>query len=162
MSVPVALRLEVEDFYAAYIETLDDGEIEQWPDFFAEDCSYKLIARENWDRGLPLATIWCESKGMLRDRVYAWTRTLTFIPRHYRHMLSNLRIAEMTGTEDDPRLTVRANYLVIQSTTDDLAKVASAGKYLDTLVREAGRLKFREKLSIFDSALIANSVTFPV
>ena len=157
-AVPIALRLEVEDFYAAYIETLDDGDIAAWPDFFIENCTYKLIARENYDRGLPLATLWCESKGMLKDRIYAWTKTLTYAPRHYRHLLSNLRIHAVVGDT----IVTRANYLVIQSTTDDLAKVASAGKYIDTLTREEGRLKFAEKLSIFDTMLIPNSIVRPM
>ena len=156
--MPVELRLEVEDFYAAYIEMLDDGDIAHWPDLFIEQCTYKLVARENYDRGLPLATIWCESKGMLKDRVYAWTKTLTYTPRHYRHMLSNLRIHGISGGN----IKVRANYLVIQSTSDDLAKVASAGKYVDTLTREDGTLKFAEKLSIFDTMLIPNSIVRPM
>jgi 3-phenylpropionate/cinnamic acid dioxygenase small subunit len=60
------------------------------------------------------------------------------------------------------RIAVRANYLVVQSTSDDLAKIASAGKYRDTLVRERGLLRFAEKLSIFDSLLIPNSIIHPI
>ena len=158
LAIPVELRLEVEDFYALYIETINDGEIERWPDFFVEHGTYRLVARENWDRNLPLSTIWAESRGMLKDRVYAWTKTLTFIPRHYRHLLSNLRIAEIA----DGKIRVRANYAVVQATTQDLAKVASAGKYLDTLVRADGALKFAEKISVFDTMLIPNSIVHPI
>jgi 3-phenylpropionate/cinnamic acid dioxygenase small subunit len=157
-AAPIELRLEIEDFYATYIETINDGEIARWPEFFVADGTYKLVARENFDRGLPLCTMWCESRGMMQDRVYAWTKTLTFIPRFYRHILSNLRVHGWEGE----RVRVRANYLVVQSTTDDLAKVASAGKYLDTLVREDGQLKFLEKISVFDSMLVPNSVVYPV
>lgn len=55
------------------------------------------------------------------------------------------------------RIALCANYLVVQSTSDDLAKIAGAGKY-----RERGLLKFAEKLSIFDSLLIPNSIIHPI
>jgi salicylate 5-hydroxylase small subunit len=38
------------------------------------------VPRENYDRSLPLATLSFESKGMLRDRVYAITETLFHEP----------------------------------------------------------------------------------
>src|SRR5271170_7016722 len=35
-----------------------------WPEFFTEQCVYRLQPRENFERGFPLATLSFESKGM--------------------------------------------------------------------------------------------------
>ena len=67
--VSADLRFEIEDLYADYAACLDEGRFGEWPAFFTETCTYKVVPRENFDRGLPLCTIWAESRGMLEDRV---------------------------------------------------------------------------------------------
>ena len=42
------LRFEVEEFCYDYGECLDEFDIERWPDFFTEDCLYKIVSRENF------------------------------------------------------------------------------------------------------------------
>jgi hypothetical protein len=79
------LRLELEELYADYVGVLDDGDYEAWPDFFTEECDYQVIARENFDQGLPLAAIRCESRGMLCDRVEAVRSTSMYEPRALRY-----------------------------------------------------------------------------
>src|SRR5512135_2284807 len=49
------LRFEIDDLYAEYVECLDDGHLERWPELFTDDCLYKIIPRDNFQRGLPLA-----------------------------------------------------------------------------------------------------------
>ena len=88
----VALRLEVEDLYARYIACLDQRRYDEWPEFFTEECVYKLQPRENFDRGLPLCTLAFESRGMLKDRVYGITQTLFHQPYYQRHLVSGLVI----------------------------------------------------------------------
>jgi 3-phenylpropionate/cinnamic acid dioxygenase small subunit len=60
------LRAEIQDLYDAYAEALDDGELERWPALFTEKCLYEVVPRENFDRGLPLAVILCESAACSR------------------------------------------------------------------------------------------------
>ena len=43
----LALRLEVEELFTEYTHVLDDGELEQWPEFFTDDCLYQIVSREN-------------------------------------------------------------------------------------------------------------------
>jgi anthranilate 1,2-dioxygenase small subunit len=152
------LRFEIEEVYYDYVECIDDGELERWPEFFTDECLYKIIPRENFERGLPLATMLCESKGMLKDRVVAIQQTSMYAPRALRHLISNIRIK---GQEDGV-IRVQANYAVLQTLIDDETRVFNAGKYLDKLVREDGRLKFKEKLCIFDSVLIPTSLIYPI
>ena len=152
------LRLQLDELYAEYAHCLNDGKIEHWPDFFAEDCSYLLIPRENYDEGLPLATIRCETKGYLKDRVAAVQDTSLYAPLTLRHLVSGLRVTEVAAGH----VSTEANFAVLRTQVDELTKVFLAGRYVDTIVREDGQLKFKEKLAIHDSLLIPNSLVIPV
>ena len=158
MTVSIELRLEVEELLHTYGAVLDAGDLDRWPDFFTEDCFYQVIPRDNYDRGLPLALIRCESKGMLKDRVYAIRETMMYEPRYLRHLISGIRV---TG-EDERGMTVEANYAVFETPVDELTRVFNVGRYLDCIVRQDGRLKFAEKHCIFDSLLVPNSIIFPI
>jgi 3-phenylpropionate/cinnamic acid dioxygenase small subunit len=153
-----ASRDEIETFYADYVGSLDDGELERWPEFFTEECVYKIIPRENYDRDLPLALMLCESKGMLRDRVAALRRTSVYAPRALRHLVSSLRIT----ADDVDTVRVRANYTVLQTRVDEPTAIFNAGRYRDSIVREDGRLKFKEKLCICDTVVIPGSLIYPL
>jgi anthranilate 1,2-dioxygenase small subunit len=152
------LRCALEELYADYVACLDDDDLERWPEFFTEECVYKIISRENFERGLPLALILCESKGMLKDRVVAVRRTSIYAPRALRHLVSSIRIT----TEAEQAITVRANYAVFETPLDEPTRVFNAGKYVDRLVRDQGALKFSEKLCVFDSVLVPGSLIYPI
>ena len=62
--------------YADYAAAVDSGDWDLWPEFFVDDCTYRLVPRENHERNLPLATLAFESKAMLKDRVYGIRETL--------------------------------------------------------------------------------------
>ncbi len=57
---------------------------------------------------------------------------------------------------------VRANDAAIPGTTRELAKAASAGKYLDTFVRTHDRLKSAEKICVFDTIPMPKSRVHPI
>ncbi len=154
----IALRFEIEDLYGRYIRCLDSGTYDDWPDFFTEECVYKVQPRENYDRGLPLATLAFESRGMLKDRVYGITQTLFHQPYYQRHLVSGLIV---TGQEGD-RIRCEANYLVIRTRRHELSDILNAGRYYDTLVRTRDGLRFAEKVCVFDSELIPNSIIYPI
>src|SRR5688500_5147894 len=115
------LRLELEELYAAYVACLDEERLEEWPEFFTDDAAYRIIPRENFERGLPLATLHCESKGYLQDRVVAIRRTAVYAPRYIRRLVSNIRIL---GWQDG-ELEVRANYAAFETLRDELTRVFS-------------------------------------
>ena len=43
--------------YADYASAVDSGDWSLWPEFFVDACSYRLVPRENHERGLPQATL---------------------------------------------------------------------------------------------------------
>ena len=152
------LRLELEALYADYVAALDEERFEDWPEFFVADCTYRIVPRENFERGLPLATWFSESKGNLLDRVVAIRKTMVYGPRFMRRMVSNIRIL---GWQDGT-LEVRANYLALETLLDELTRVFSTGQYRDRIVVDDGRLRFKEKIVVFDSQLVPNSLIFPL
>src|SRR5262249_48387128 len=135
---------------ADYAAALDTGAWERWPEFFVDDCVYKLQARENYDRGLPLATIALESKGMLRDRVYGSRETLFHDPYYQRHVVGSPLIRAIEG---DTILT-ETSYAVFRTKQDRLSEVMNVGRYLDRIQPTASGLKFAERLCVFDSEMI--------
>lgn len=159
MTNDVALQLELENLYSRYASLLDDGPLRAWPELFAEDCLYLLIPRDNYDRGLPLAIIRCESRGMLMDRVRATQETIMHEPRYLRHQITNVRV---TGVEGG-RIGVNAHYSVIEVLPDELPRILSVGRYIDVVQRRGdGALEFVEKRCVYDSVLVPNTIVYPV
>jgi 3-phenylpropionate/cinnamic acid dioxygenase small subunit len=152
------LRLELEELYAEYVACLDEERFEEWPEFFTDDAVYRIIPRENFERGLPIATLHCESKGYLQDRVVAIRQTAVYAPRYIRRLVSNIRILGWR----DGWLEMHANYAAFETLRDELTRVFSVGRCHDKIVVMDGRLKFKEKLVIFDSELIPNSLIYPL
>jgi salicylate 5-hydroxylase small subunit len=152
------VRMAIADLNAEYAACLDERRFDAWLELFTDDCVYKLQPRENHDRELPLATMAFESKGMLRDRIYAVTQTLFHIPYSTRHVIGWPRV----WIGDDGLLAAEANYMVVRVRDNELPELFSAGRYLDRIVRDDGRLKFKERLCIFDSALIPDSILYPI
>lgn len=157
-AIPVEVRLDIESLYARYCAVLDDGPLDEWPDFFTDPCLYQLVARENHAAGRPLATLSFESRGMLRDRVYAVRETLFHQPYYQRHLVSGFRYRALAPE----RIAVEANYLVVRTKYDELPDVLSVGRYADVVVRDGDAWRFLEKRCIYDSELIPNSVIHPI
>jgi 3-phenylpropionate/cinnamic acid dioxygenase small subunit len=154
----LALRLEIEELYTDYAHALDDFALEQWPEFFTDECLYQIVSRENLERGLPLALMRCESKAMLTDRVVTIRQTQMFAPRAIRHLVSSLRIGPVAGEGTD----VQANYAVLQTLVDDETRVLSAGRYIDRIVREGDVLKFKSRICVYDTVMVPNSLIYPL
>lgn len=151
-------RVRIEDLYASYVALLDSRAYDPWIDLFVEDCAYRVVPRENDDRGLPLATLAFESKGMLRDRIYGISNTLFHEPYYQRHHVTNfLMRAVAAGT-----YAVEANYTVIQTKAGAFSEIYSTGRYRDLLEDDGNALRFKEKVAIFDSELIHNSLIYPI
>ena len=158
MKSPLELRLELDDLYARYAAALDEARYDDWIDLFTEECFYRVVPRENFDRNLPLSTMMAESRGMLKDRVYGITNTLYHQPYYQRHIVSGLFIRKTEGEV----IHTQANYAVFRTKQNEISEVFNVGRYIDTVIVDGGRLKFREKLCVFDSELIPNSLIYPL
>lgn len=144
--------------YADYAAALDNNELQKWPEFFTDECVYKVQPRENFERGFPLATLAFESRGMLKDRVYGVTETIFHDPYYQRHVVGVPRILDV----DAERIRAEANYAVFRTKPDDITSVFNVGRYVDTIRRTNEGLKFESRLCVFDSEMIANSLIYPI
>ncbi|MFN0160496.1 MAG: aromatic-ring-hydroxylating dioxygenase subunit beta [Burkholderiales bacterium] len=158
MKTGIELKVALDDLYARYAGALDAADYASWLELFVEDCIYRVVPRENHDRGLPLATMAAESRGMLRDRIFGITTTLYHQPYYQRHIVSGLFIREA----DANVVRTQANYAVFRTKQNELSEVFNVGRYLDCVVDDGGALRFREKICVFDSELIPNSLIYPV
>nr|WP_092127337.1 aromatic-ring-hydroxylating dioxygenase subunit beta [Polaromonas sp. YR568] len=156
------LQQEVDQLNAAYAAALDGKRFDEWPEFFVEDGRYKVQARENFDRGLPLALMALESRGMMKDRVYGVTQTIYHGPYYMRHIISPARIVSHELVEEGELVGAEANYAVFRTKPGGVSEVYTVGRYVDELIKKDGLLKFRSRLCVYDSEMILNSLIYPV
>lgn len=148
---------DVEELYGFYYDSLDELRLDDWPSHFASECLYRVVSRENFERGLRLSTMLAESRGMLVDRVTGLTKTQVYAPRYYRRFAGPLRIGVAVGG----RLPVQHNLLMVQTLTDKQSEIVLSARCRDQLVVEQGQLLIKERIVVFDSEMIPNSLIYP-
>jgi salicylate 5-hydroxylase small subunit len=158
MMVDMQTWFGIQQLYADYASAVDSGQWDLWPEFFTEQCVYKLQPRENYERGFPLATLSLTSKGMLKDRVYGISDTIFHDPYYQRHVVG----APIIRKVEEGRIHSEANYAVFRTKLDKESTVFNVGRYLDIIVSTPEGFKFAERLCIYDSEMIPNSVIYPI
>ena len=158
MMVDMQTWFGIQQLYADYASAVDSGQWDLWPEFFTEQCVYKLQPRENYERGFPLATLSLTSKGMLKDRVYGISDTIFHDPYYQRHVVG----APIIRKVEEGRIYSEANYAVFRTKLDKESTVFNVGRYLDIIAQTPEGLKFAERLCIYDSEMIPNSVIYPI
>lgn len=150
--------LAIQQLYADYTSAVDAGDWDRWVEMFTEDCSYRLQPRENHERGLPLATLFFESKGALKDRAYGIQETLFHDPYYQRHVVGAPIIRSVQAGVFD----CEANYAVFRTKLSQLTTVFNVGRTLDRIVSTEAGLKFQSRLVVYDSEMIPNSIIYPI
>jgi len=148
----------IQQLYADYAAAVDSGQWDLWPDFFTEQCVYRLQPRENFERGFALATLALTSKGMLKDRVYGIKETLYHDPYYQRHVVGAPIVRKVEGG----RIHSEANYAVFRTKYDKESTVFNVGRYLDVIEQTAAGFKFAQRQCIYDSEMIPNSIIYPI
>jgi salicylate 5-hydroxylase small subunit len=157
------MELAAPDLYGRLCALYDeygfvcDDDVDRWPDLFTEDAVYKIVARENFERGLPLATMSCEGRGMLRDRVTSIRKTSVYVPRQTRHLIANVR----PGAREGDRIRAQANFAVFESFDATGSRVLAVGRSYDVIVL-GEELRFEEKVCVYDGNLVPGSIIYPL
>ena len=154
----IARRLEFDALYADYAHCLDNDALEDWPDFFTDDCRYRITSAENFEAGLPLGIVYATSKAMLVDRVMALRKANIYEPQRYRHMIGAIKI----GAEHGGMLSVVANLIVVRIMQDGAMMVFATGRYVDRLARRDDGWKFARKDVVLDSRQIDTLLAIPL
>ena len=151
--------LRLAELNAAYAAAIDNDRLEEWPDFFVDDCLYKITSAENHRRGYAAGIVYADSRAMLRDRVTAL--------RERQH----LRAAELSphhrpagdrcrrGGRDHGRDAVPGR--------PDHARrehaICSRPEFISTRLRDEGRrLRFVERIVVCDSAHFDTLLAIPL
>jgi 3-phenylpropionate/cinnamic acid dioxygenase small subunit len=158
LDVTLALRARLADLYCAYDDALNDGEPERWPSLFTETCVYRILPRENYERGLPVAVMYCESRAMLTDRVVALRETALYAPRIVRRVTSGICVR----AADDNAWRLTANFALFETLQNQPSTLFLCGRTYDKVVDEDGVLRFAERLCVYDSTIIPASLVYPV
>jgi anthranilate 1,2-dioxygenase small subunit len=143
---------------AAYARALDDDRLEDWPDFFTDDCLYKITSSDNHRKGLEAGLIYADGKGMVRDRVAALREANIYERQAYRHIVGVPAIVGEAGAA----LRCETPFLVVRIMRDGTMDLFATGRYLDAVVEEGGALRFRERLVVCDSSRVDTLLAIPL
>jgi len=146
------------ELFATYMDALDDEQFEAWPEFFVEKGVYKIVARENVERDLPLATWSCTSRAMMTDRVVAIRNASVFSPRYMRHVGSMLRVLG----EEGGVISASLGFSVFETMQDEPTRVFITGQYRAKIALTAEGPRFQELLVVYDTSLIPGLLVFPI
>lgn len=141
-----------------YVRCIDNGNLEGWPDFFEEDCTYKITTADNYAQGLEAGVIFANSRGMLRDRV-ASLREANIYERHvYRHFLGQPWIV----SADTGEARSETSFFVARIMRDGTTDVYATGRYIDLYRLNGGAPKLRDRIVVCDSSRFDTLLALPL
>jgi 3-phenylpropionate/cinnamic acid dioxygenase small subunit len=156
--IAIERQLAVNDLNARYVETIDEGRFEDWPDFFTDDGVYRVTTAENAEQNLPLSMIYATSRAMLRDRVRALREANIYEAQRYRHILGPARIEPAA----DGMLRARTGFMVARIMHTGETTLFATGCYVDRIVIAHEAARFAEKAVILDSRQIDTLLAIPL
>jgi anthranilate 1,2-dioxygenase small subunit len=151
-------RFAVMDLLADAANLLDRDALEEWVECFAEDASYRVLSRENTERGLPLPLLQCENKNMIRDRVLSLRKANVTNPHRDRHLVGPAKLS----TQPDGSILAESGYALYQSTYEGSSRLFSVGTYLDRICISGGSARFSERTVIVDMFSVPTMLSTPV
>jgi anthranilate 1,2-dioxygenase small subunit len=143
---------------AAYIRCIDNNELERWPDFFVEECLYKVTSAENHRAGLEAGIVYADSRNMLIDRITALRMANVYEKQSYRHILGVPSILQNGGGEAESETP----FLVVRIMHDGQSDVFASGVYLDTYRTEGSDLKLSRRIVVCDSSRVDTLMALPL
>jgi anthranilate 1,2-dioxygenase small subunit len=152
-------RRAFEELNARYCQSIDEDQLEEWPDYFTENGRYEIISRESHRQGLPIGAMYCDSRAMMQDRVTSIRRVLVFEPHTYRHIVSGTLVKEAASR----RLLVRSSFVVFRiSAASGGSIIFASGSYDDEIVRQDAGLLFARRLVLLDANKLHTGLVLPL
>jgi anthranilate 1,2-dioxygenase small subunit len=148
-------RAAVTDLLAEYGALIDMARFDEWLELFAEKCRYEIVPRENFDRGLPVALVFCDSRAMLEDRIRALREANKYNIHTDRHVIGLPRMI-------DGGRSIEAPFAVYQTDQEGETRLFATGLYRDRVERSGQRLKIRDKLILLDTFAVPSLLATPL
>lgn len=150
---PMALRNELEDFYARYAEIVDEKQPHAWIDAFVADGVYAVGTHNNVSTA---GSWWYTDRGLvsLKERAafccgYFWhtpTRTL-------------LTVTNIRGQEGaDGSIVAQAAFVLFAADLAESSQLHVVGRYRDRLVRGDGGLRFVEHRVVIEGETVPGNM----
>ena len=135
---------------------LDDFEIEPFVEEFTDDGSYKLIPRENYERGMPVHII-DDTKARLRYR-----KKLIFEHWHYEKFRENRALSNIQVDFPAPDVAnSTCNFAVYHTDAEGFTELNLVGVFEDSLVFRDERWRIKDRLGILDSYTPREAIVVP-
>jgi len=141
-----------------YVHTIDDGDCHEWPDFFTDDCFYKIISADNYARNMEAGLMWMDSKAMLRDRILSLLEANVYERHSYRHILGQPFITSVEGDE----LESETSFMVARITREGPTDLFVTGRYVDRYRVNGDDAKIMTRIVVLDSNQIDTLLGFPL
>jgi anthranilate 1,2-dioxygenase small subunit len=154
----LAVRLGIQELIAAYADCIDEDRLEEWPEFFTEQCRYLITSRADHAAGLRHGVVYAASRGMLADRVFALRKANIFEPHRYRHIVGPIRIRKLEGGAAN----VASNFFAARIMHDGDTTLFATGRYLDRIDVSAPPYRFIERIVVLDSHKIDTLLVIPL
>jgi 3-phenylpropionate/cinnamic acid dioxygenase small subunit len=150
--------LRVAELNAAYAATIDADRLEAWPDFFVDDCLYRITSADNQKRGYSAGIVYADSRAMLRDRVTALRTANIYERQSYRHIVG-LPVLGATGADG---IAAETPFLVARIMRDGRTDLFASGVYVDRIRDEPEGLRFAERIVVCDSSHFDTLLAIPL
>jgi 3-phenylpropionate/cinnamic acid dioxygenase small subunit len=150
--------IRTAELNAAYAAVIDNDRLEAWPDFFVDDCLYKITSAENRRRGYEAGIVYADSRAMLRDRITAMRTANIYERQSYRHIIS----LPMIGAAGPEGITAEVPFFVARIMRDGSTDLFATGVYVDKIRDEDGVLRFVERIVVCDSAHFDTLLAIPL
>ena len=157
-----AIETRVERLLADYAGTIDDDQLEQWPEYFTQDCVYRILTRDGYRNRWPAGVLHCEGRGMLGDRILSMRRANIFEPHWYRHLVTSTRLKAEIPASEGGGWRLHSNFAIVRTMQAGEQSLFLAGFYDDVVVEQAVKLLFREKTVVLDSNRVDTLLVIPV
>jgi 3-phenylpropionate/cinnamic acid dioxygenase small subunit len=157
------LRHAIEDFFYSEAELLDDRRLREWLNLLTDDIHYWMPVRHNpLERSADLndelsqpgeVYYFNDTKDTLKvrvERVYAKNAWAEMPPSRTRHLVSNIRVKNESGSE----IEVQSNFLCYR-TRMEKDQDLFVGTRHDTLRRADNNFKIARRKIILDQANLA-------
>ncbi len=143
------------DLLAEYGALIDLAQFDEWLALFAEECRYQIMPRENYDRGLPAALVFCDSRAMLEDRIRALLEANKYNIHTDRHVIGLPRLL-------DDGLLVEAPFAVYQTDQEGETRLFATGLYRDRIEMGGRGPRIRDKLILLDTFAVPSLLSTPL
>jgi anthranilate 1,2-dioxygenase small subunit len=148
-------RAAVCELLAEYGALIDMAKFDEWLDLFVEECRYQVVPRENFDRGLPAALIFCDSRAALEDRIRALREANKYNIHIDRHIIGLPRLL-------DDETIIEAPFAVYQTDQEGETRLFATGLYRDRLEMGGRGLRIRDKLVLLDTFAVPSLLATPL